>query len=68
MSGTGSGAGSGGGGGGMDIQASGLDSIAKGINLALAELKELGADSFAGQGRGFSQLALSGLDLGNDEL
>ncbi|MFI5681631.1 hypothetical protein [Streptomyces cellulosae] len=63
-----SGTGSGGGGGGKDIQASGLDSVAKGINLALAELKELGVDSFAGQGRGFSQLALSGLELGSDDL
>ncbi|MFI5678786.1 hypothetical protein [Streptomyces cellulosae] len=68
MSGTGAGSGGGGGGGGMDIQASGLNAIAKGINLALAELKELGADSFAGQGRGFSELGLSGLDVGHDEL
>ncbi|MGW0337984.1 hypothetical protein ACWD0J_40440 [Streptomyces sp. NPDC003011] len=55
-------------GGGKDIQATGLDGIAKGINLTLDELKELGVDSMAGQGRGFSQLALSGLDLGYDDL
>jgi len=56
------------GGGAKDIQAAGLDAIAKGINLTLDELKELGTDSFAGQGRGFSELDLSGLDLGHDEL
>ncbi|WSQ11533.1 hypothetical protein OG604_29425 [Streptomyces sp. NBC_01231] len=61
MSGTGTG-------GGKDIQAAGLDAIAKGINLTLGELKELGTDSFAGQGRGFSELELSGLDLGHEGL
>ncbi|MDL5203536.1 hypothetical protein [Streptomyces sp. ALI-76-A] len=55
-------------GGGKDIQAAGLDGIAKGINLTLGELKELGVDSMAGQGRGFSELSLSGLDLGHDDL
>ncbi len=54
--------------GGKDIKASGLDAIAKGITLTLDELKELGVDSAAGQGRGFANLALSGLDLGHDDL
>ncbi|CAM5498803.1 hypothetical protein SALBM311S_03418 [Streptomyces alboniger] len=63
-----SGASTGGGGGGKDIQAAGLDAIAKGINLTLGELKELGTNSFAGQGRGFSELELSGLDLGHEGL
>ncbi|MEU0068912.1 hypothetical protein ABZ027_05060 [Streptomyces sp. NPDC006332] len=58
----------GGEGGGKDIKAAGLDGIAKGINLTLEELKELGADSVAGQGRGFAELALSGLDLGHEDL
>jgi hypothetical protein len=56
------------GGGGKDIKASGLDGIAKGITLTLEELKELGVDSAAGQGRGFANLALSWLDLGHEDL
>lgn len=55
-------------GGGRDIEASGLSSIAQGITLTLAELKELGIDSLAGVGRGFSGLGLSGLQLGHDGL
>ncbi|MCD7438850.1 hypothetical protein K4B79_11520 [Streptomyces lincolnensis] len=54
--------------GGKDIKASGLDGIAKGINLTLGELKELGVDSVAAQGRGFANLALSGLELGHEDL
>lgn len=54
--------------GGKDIQASGLDAIAQGITLTLAELKELGVDSLAGSGRGFSDLGLSGLELGHEAL
>lgn len=53
---------------GRDIQAAGLDEIANGIRLALGELKELGIDSLAGAGRGFSKLGLSGLELGHEEL
>ncbi|MET7568071.1 hypothetical protein ABZT04_06140 [Streptomyces sp. NPDC005492] len=51
-----------------DIKATGLDEIARGITLTLAELKELGVDSLAGAGRGFSELSLSGLELGHAEL
>ncbi|MFH9861692.1 hypothetical protein [Streptomyces sp. NPDC017202] len=54
--------------GGKDIKASGLDSIARGITLTLAELKEIGVDSMAGSGRGFSGLSLSGLQLGHEGL
>lgn len=57
-----------GGAGGKDIRAAGLDEIAKGITQTLAELKELGVDSLAGVGRGFSNLELSGLQLGNEGL
>ncbi|MEV7686168.1 hypothetical protein ACFW1F_16395 [Streptomyces bungoensis] len=57
-----------GGGDGKDIEASGLDGIAKGITLTLAELKGLGVDSLAGVGRGFSNLELSGLQLGHEAL
>ena len=55
-------------GGGKDIKATGLNEIAQGITLTLNELKEIGVDSLAGSGRGFSDLALSGLELGHDGL
>ncbi|MGW2015661.1 hypothetical protein [Streptomyces sp. NPDC001927] len=45
-----------------------LADIAKGINLAHAELKELGMIGEASAGRGFSDLALSGLELGHGGL
>ncbi|MFF8193866.1 hypothetical protein ACF05L_24135 [Streptomyces bobili] len=51
-----------------DIKASGLDSIAQGITLTLSELKEIGVDSMAGAGRGFSGLSLSGLQVGHETL
>jgi hypothetical protein len=57
-----------GGNGDKDLQAIGLDQIAKGITLTLAELREFGIDSLAGVGRGFSELQLSGLELGEGEL
>ncbi|MFF4587075.1 hypothetical protein [Streptomyces sp. NPDC001388] len=53
---------------GKDIRAAGLDAIGKGITLTLTELKEIGVDSMAGSGRGFSQLSLSGMQLGHDGL
>ncbi|MGV9938104.1 hypothetical protein [Streptomyces sp. NPDC003401] len=53
---------------GEDIKAAGLDSVARGITLTLAELKEIGVDSMAGAGRGFSGLSLSGLQLGHESL
>lgn len=54
--------------GDKDLQAVGLDQIAKGITLTLEELREFGIDSLAGVGRGFSELQLSGLELGEGEL
>lgn len=45
-----------------------LAAIAKGIDLAHAELKELGFTGVASTGRGFSDLALSGLELGHGGL
>jgi hypothetical protein len=45
-----------------------LAEIAKGIDLAHAELKELGMIGEASVGRGFSDLALSGLELGHGGL
>jgi hypothetical protein len=47
---------------------SALVEIANGINLAHAELKELGMIGEATTGRGFSDLALSGLELGHGGL
>jgi hypothetical protein len=55
-------------GAGKDIKATGLDEIAQGITLTLSELKGLGVDSAAGFGRGFSNLELSGLEVGHDGL
>lgn len=54
--------------GGKDLQAVGLEAIAQGITMTLSELKELGIDSMAGSGRGFEELALSGLELGHEGL
>ncbi|MFE8939803.1 hypothetical protein ACFYNX_20205 [Streptomyces sp. NPDC007872] len=45
-----------------------LAEIAKGIDLAHAELKDLGMTGQASVGRGFSDLALSGLELGHGGL
>ncbi|MFI8293959.1 hypothetical protein ACIGBL_32975 [Streptomyces sp. NPDC085614] len=48
--------------------AAALAEIAKGIDLAHSELKELGMTGEASTGRGFSDLALSGLELGHGGL
>ncbi|WP_406269335.1 hypothetical protein OHT93_16165 [Streptomyces sp. NBC_00191] len=48
--------------------AAALFAIAQGINLAHAELKDLGMIGEASAGRGFSDLALSGLELGHGGL
>ncbi|MEU7035547.1 hypothetical protein ABZ958_17925 [Streptomyces sp. NPDC046237] len=48
--------------------AAALAEIAKGIDLAHSELKELGMIGEASTGRGFSDLALSGLELGHGGL
>ncbi|MEU3983946.1 hypothetical protein AB0F77_28350 [Streptomyces sp. NPDC026672] len=54
--------------GGEDLRTAGLGLIAKGLTEALGELKELGMVGEAGAGRGFSGIALSGLELGHDGL
>ncbi|MER6694815.1 hypothetical protein [Streptomyces minutiscleroticus] len=56
------------GGGGEDLRAQGLDLIAKGLTEALGELGELGMVGEAGAGRGFGDIALSGLELGHEGL
>ncbi len=55
-------------GGDKDLQSTGMDDIAQGITLTLGELKELGMVGQAGAGRGFSDLSLSGLELGHNGL
>lgn len=55
-------------GGGKDLKTDGLALIAKGLTDALAELKELGMVGSAGAGRGFNDIALSGLELGHEGL
>lgn len=57
-----------GGGSGEDLKAQGLELIAKGLTEALGELKELGMVGVAGAGRGFSDIGLSGLELGKDDV
>ncbi|MFJ9962279.1 hypothetical protein [Streptomyces avermitilis] len=54
--------------GGKNLVTGGLKLIAQGITLALDELGELGMVGEAGSGRGFSDLALTGLELGHDGL
>ncbi|POX59842.1 hypothetical protein C3492_30295 [Streptomyces sp. Ru62] len=56
------------GGGGKDLATDGLGLIAKGLTEALGELKELGMVGEAGAGRGFGDIALSGLELGHEGL
>ncbi|MFF9086896.1 hypothetical protein ACF1BE_10855 [Streptomyces sp. NPDC014991] len=53
---------------GKDLRTDGLDLIAKGLTDALGELKELGTVGEAGAGRGFGDIALSGLELGHEGL
>ncbi|WP_330297059.1 hypothetical protein [Streptomyces sp. NBC_00503] len=55
---------------GADLDASkeALGQIAQGITQALAELKELGVVGTASMGRGFSRLALSGMETGHEGL
>ncbi|AVZ73615.1 hypothetical protein SLUN_16970 [Streptomyces lunaelactis] len=52
----------------LEAPAVALAAIAQGINLAHAELKELGMIGEASTGRGFSDLALSDLELGHGGL
>ncbi|MFH8625747.1 hypothetical protein ACH4A8_28325 [Streptomyces vietnamensis] len=52
----------------LAVPADALAAIAKGIDLAHSELKDLGMIGEASAGRGFSDLALSGLELGHGGL
>ncbi|MFD7921630.1 hypothetical protein ACFV3R_20685 [Streptomyces sp. NPDC059740] len=42
-----------------------LERVTKGINATLSELKELGIDSQAEAGRGFSSLSMTGMQVGH---
>ncbi|OIJ67576.1 hypothetical protein [Streptomyces mangrovisoli] len=53
---------------GKDLATGGLDEIAQGLTLALGELGDLGMVGTAGTGRGFGELELSGLELGEETL
>ncbi|GGT30505.1 MULTISPECIES: hypothetical protein [Streptomyces] len=52
----------------LDVSKQALGQIAKGITDALSELGELGAVGDASMGRGFSKLALTGVQTGHDGL
>ncbi|MEV4926237.1 hypothetical protein [Streptomyces roseoverticillatus] len=53
---------------GLAADSAALDNIAKGINEAIGELKSLGTPGEAAVGRGFGELALSGVELGHEGL
>ncbi|AZQ71806.1 hypothetical protein EKH77_11820 [Streptomyces luteoverticillatus] len=59
---------SGGGGDGIQASQAALGNVAKGINAAIGELKGIGGAGAASVGRGFDDLALSGLELGHGGL
>ncbi|WP_369270538.1 hypothetical protein AB5J55_11340 [Streptomyces sp. R11] len=56
------------GGDGYRVDPEALERITRGINLAIDELKELGFDIEAAQGRGFDDLELTGLEVGDANL
>ncbi|MFF0147202.1 hypothetical protein ATK36_2709 [Amycolatopsis sulphurea] len=53
---------------GYGVDPAALKEIGNGINGAITELKTLGIDAEAEQGRGFSSLEMSADDVGHDEL
>ncbi|MFG2179467.1 hypothetical protein ACGFLS_12230 [Streptomyces abikoensis] len=59
---------SGGGGDGIQASQAALGNVAKGINAAIGELKGIGGAGAASVGRGFDDLALSGMELGHGGL
>ncbi|MFF0217157.1 hypothetical protein [Streptomyces vinaceus] len=52
----------------IDVSKQALGQIAKGITATLGELKELGMVGSASMGRGFSDVALSGMESGHEGL
>lgn len=53
---------------GYEVDPEALEQISRGIDLAMAELKELGFDIEANLGRGFDDLELTGLEVGDGTL
>ncbi|MCX4747431.1 hypothetical protein OG455_18210 [Kitasatospora sp. NBC_01287] len=51
-----------------EVNPDALKATAKGINDAIAELRTLGIDESAEGGRGFSEIALTGMQVGNPGL
>ncbi len=56
------------GGGGYQVDPEAMARITRGINQAMDELKELGFDTEANLGRGFDDLELAGLEVGDASL
>ncbi|WP_051828128.1 hypothetical protein [Streptomyces bicolor] len=56
------------GGDGYQVDPEALERITRGINQAIGELQELGFDIEASQGRGFDDLELAGLEVGDAAL
>ncbi|MFE7120167.1 hypothetical protein ACFU99_32570 [Streptomyces sp. NPDC057654] len=56
------------GGDGLKAGKEALDNISKGLDGAIGELKKVGSPGDAAVGRGFSELALSGLEAGHEDL
>lgn len=56
------------GGDGYQVDPEALERITRGINQAIGELQELGFDIEASQGRGFDDLELAGLEVGDSAL
>ncbi|MCB5912013.1 hypothetical protein [Streptomyces pinistramenti] len=56
------------GGAGYQLEPEAFEQLTKGIRAATAELKELGFDVEAQQGRGFDRLSLDGVECGDDGL
>jgi hypothetical protein len=53
---------------GYGLEPAALQETAQGINAAITELKAIGVDEAGESGRGFSELSLSGLEIGHDGL
>lgn len=53
---------------GYQVDPEAMERITRGINQAMAELKEFGFDIEANLGRGFDDLSMTGLEVGDDGL
>ena len=53
---------------GLNVDPATLQSAANGINTVVGELKGLGIDATGAEGRGFSELEMSGLEIGHPDI